>query len=187
MNTLHIDKVCLAIGACLFFILNVVQAQQEPEQLLPSTPVCEQDPHFNDWGFWQGDWRVMAGPDKDLLAGHNTITPIENGCAFMEKWEGQGGSSGQSLNYFNPVTGKWRQVWVAPPGYMIDIEGGLKDGSMVLEGEIFYFARELRFPFRGTWTPNADGSVRQYFQQFDPETETWNDWFDGKYIRLEEE
>ena len=177
------------LASLIFSMLYVpVQAQLNPAQLLPPTPVCEEDAHFTDWNFWHGRWRVMAGPDKDLLAGENTITPIENGCAFLEHWQGQGGSSsGQSLNYYNPVTGKWRQVWVAPPGYMIDIEGELKDGSMVLEGEIFYYARGLRFPFRGTWTPNADGSVRQYFQQYDPEAETWNDWFDGKYVRLTDE
>ncbi len=29
------------------------------------------------------------------------------------------------------------------------------------------------FPFRGTWTPNADGSVTQHFQQYNLANDTW--------------
>ena len=186
MKTRHQSYVLSGVAACLLTLPCPGIAQTDPAELLPDTLVCKQDPRFSEWSFWHGHWRVLAGPEKDKLAGTNTITPIEDGCAFMENWQGQGGSSGQSLNYFNPVTGKWRQLWVAQPGYMIDIEGGPSAGTMVLEGEIFYYARGLRFPFRGTWTPNPDGSVRQYFQQYDPEQQAWTDWFDGRYVPLAE-
>jgi hypothetical protein len=37
--------------------------------------------------------------------------------------------------------------------------------------------------FRGRWTPNADGSVRQFFEQKDLESGEWTVWFDGLYVR----
>ena len=54
---------------------------------------------------------------------------------------------------------------------------------MVMEGSIHYYKAGKRQPFRGTWTPNADGSVRQLFEQQDPETGEWAVWFDGLYLR----
>lgn len=157
-------------------------AQEEPAPVAP-TLVCEEDAHFSDWDFWVGEWRVTAGPNKDVFAGENSIRKIEKGCAIQENWTGTGGNTGQSINYYNPLTEKWRQVWVAPPGYLIDIEGGIVDGSMVLEGEISYYGQKTNFPFRGTWKPNQDGSVRQYFQQYSPDKKEWVDWFDGHYVR----
>ena len=55
--------------------------------------------------------------------------------------------------------------------------------AMVLEGEIFYQQNGNRYPFRGVWTPNVDGSVTQHFTQYDSENDTWNDWFVGRYVR----
>ena len=69
-------------------------------------------------------------------------------------------------------------------GYVIDIEGGLVDGSMVLEGHITDYGEKISHDFRGTWTPNADGTVRQFFEQFSATDETWKPWFDGLYTPL---
>lgn len=150
----------------------------------PPIMICDEDPHFKDFDFWVGEWTV-TGPKREQVAGENSIRKIEAGCAIQENWTSSGGGTGMSINYYNPVTQKWRQVWVAPPGYMIDIEGGLKDGSMVLEGEVTYYGQGKSQGFRGTWTPNEDGTVRQYFQQFDAEKNEWTDWFDGLYTRKE--
>lgn len=54
---------------------------------------------------------------------------------------------------------------------------------MLLTGDIFYFTGS-QANFRGRWTPNtADGSVRQFFEQFYSETNSWDLWFDGRYAR----
>ena len=87
------------------------------------------------------------------------------------------------MNYYDSVTGKWRQVWVSG-GYSIDYTGGLNAaGEMVLTGEIHGYRSGNSSAFRGTWTANEDGSVRQLFGQFDAEKEVWNIWFDGKYVK----
>ena len=75
---------------------------------------------------------------------------------------------------------KWRQVWVSGAA-TIDYAGGLDDdGAMALEGEIAY-RNGTTAPFRGVWTLQDDGSVRQHFTQYDAETKQWNDWFIGIY------
>ena len=53
---------------------------------------------------------------------------------------------------------------------------------MALEGEIAY-RNGTKAPFRGVWTLQEDGSVRQHFTQYDAEADTWNDWFIGIYKR----
>jgi hypothetical protein len=100
----------------------------------------------------------------------------------METWAGAGGSSGISINYYNPVRDEWRQLWVSAGEYAIDIVGGLVDGSMVLVGEIYNYASNETYDFRGSWTPNDNGSVRQFFEQYNDETEIWDPWFDGLYV-----
>lgn len=147
--------------------------------------ICQSDPHFRDFDFWLGSWQVTARASGQL-AGTNRIQAIEDGCALQEVWTGQTGGSGMSLNWYNPATGLWRQVWIARPGYFIDIAGGLQDGSMVLEGHITTFHNQTELPFRGTWTPNNDGTVRQFFEQYSEADEQWQTWFDGLYTPVDE-
>ena len=86
------------------------------------------------------------------------------------------------MNFYDPVEDQWRQLWVAG-GYSIDYTGGLdRSGAMVLNGKINYYKTGKSQAFRGKWTPKADGSVRQLFEQQDPETNVWTIWFDGLYV-----
>ncbi|MCR9269486.1 MAG: hypothetical protein NXH72_05830 [Hyphomonadaceae bacterium] len=143
-------------------------------------PPCSGDA-FKQFDFWLGDWEVTT-PDGNL-AGENLITSEENGCLILERWSSVNGGTGQSYNYYNPATEKWRQVWVSQ-GAMIDYEGGLTEsGSMKLEGTITYVANGLQAAFTGEWTPNEDGTVTQYFEQYDAEADQWNPWFTGLYTQ----
>lgn len=158
-----------------------VMAWAAPTQAQDSNPPkpCSSDPGFRAFDFWIGEWDVFDRTTNKLV-GHNNIYEVESGCALIEKWHGTSGSSGMSLNYYDPLTKKWRQLWVAP-GYNIDIVGGLdSEGSMILEGVIHYYQGRMR-PFRGTWSILENGDVRQYFQEFDPDKEQWADWADGIY------
>ncbi len=169
----------VALGLLVASGGTALRAQQS--QTPPPSP-CKTDPAFKAFDFWVGTWKV-SGRQNGQYAGENTISKIEGECALLEEWSGTGGSTGKSVNYYNPVTGKWRQLWLSGGAYAIDIEGGLKDGSMVLEGTIWYYASNQAVPFRGTWTPNEDGSVRQFFEQESAETGEWQPWFDGLYVR----
>lgn len=139
------------------------------------------EPVFDDFDFWVGEWDVTGADGK--LAGTNSITKEEYGCLLVERWKSAGGINGQSYNFVDLATGKWRQVWVSA-GATIDYSGGLDSkGRMILEGVIGYppGATPQSAKFRGSWTPNADGTVTQHFQQYDPSKEEWTDWFVGTY------
>lgn len=151
----------------------------------PQKPPCS-DPVFSEFDFWLGEWDVYGPAGK--LAGTNSIRKEEYGCLITEHWVNAGGQTGQSYNFVDLETGKWRQVWVSA-GATIDYEGSLNDkGAMILEGTIGYGAGQPGngAKFRGTWTPNEDGTVTQYFQQYDAEKDVWNDWFTGTYKRKAE-
>jgi len=162
-----------------FLSVTILFALFHAPLLLAQNRGCTANPHFNDFDFWVGEWEVRNNAN-DNVAGSNRIEKQVMNCLVMENWTGAGGSEGKSINYFNPLTEKWRQVWVAP-GYVIDIEGGLENGAMVLTGTIDYFT-DKQYQFRGSWTPADDGSVRQFFEQYDPENEVWMPWFDGRYL-----
>jgi hypothetical protein len=141
------------------------------------------EPLFRQFDFWLGEWDVYGPGGK--LAGTNSIQREEYGCLLVEHWTNTQGITGQSYNFVDLATGKWRQVWVSA-GTTIDYSGGLDEkGAMVLEGTIGYGAGQAGngAKFRGTWTPNADGTVTQHFEQFNDATGEWADWFVGTYKR----
>jgi|TARA_B100000378_G_scaffold69478_1_gene52609 hypothetical protein len=156
--------------------------------LLVLTPICHGQQigcgglnGFSDFDFWVGEWEVFDSATGEKL-GEDIIQKIESGCLLLEHWKSVSGGTGTSLNYYNPVTREWRQVWVSEGRYAIDIVGGIRSGSMVLEGSIYNFAGAV-WDFRGNWTPRPDGSVRQFFEQFNHDSNDWATWFDRRYVR----
>lgn len=146
----------------------------------PAQPVPCDSPAYHAFDFWVGEWEVF-GPDG-TKAGDNRISRQEGGCLLLEEWTSAGGNTGQSYNFYEPVADEWRQVWVSR-GAVIDYVGNLTEtGSMRLEGDIKY-RNQTSFPFMGEWTLQDDGSVVQHFEQYNPETDTWDEWFTGTYRR----
>ncbi len=156
------------------------QSPEQPAQQARQNPCAAEE--YRAFDFWTGDWDVFNLEGKK--AGENSITIEEYGCLLVERWTGADGTSGQSYNFYDPGMKKFRQVWVSI-GATIDYAGGLnEDGEMVLEGDIVYHNGNTS-PFMGTWTLQEDGSVRQYFQQYNAKTEKWDDWFTGIYRKKE--
>lgn len=168
----------------VFCSLSLAQADEQPtEQPKPPATTCESKESFNDFDFWLGEWNVYSNDDKRQFQGTNSITKLHKNCLIMENWTSVQGGTGSSMNYYDSVEDQWRQLWVAG-GYSIDYTGGLNDsGSMVLNGKINYYSSGKSQAFRGTFTPNADGTVRQFFEQRDMESQKWVVWFDGLYIK----
>lgn len=140
---------------------------------------CDEPP-YRAFDFWLGEWDVTDNVTGNL-AGSNSIRRLEDGCLLLESWTGAGGSTGTCVNYYNPEQGQWRQLWVSAGRYSIDIVGGMVGESMRLTGTIYPFDGSSA-RFRGTWTPGDDGSVRQFFEQYNEDTERWDVWFDGRYV-----
>lgn len=147
-----------------------------------ATAFCENSAGFNDWDFWVGEWQVYSNDEARTLLGNNSITKHYSNCLIKETWESAGGG-GFSVNYFNPIKKEWRQVWVAN-GYSIDYSGGLNpQGQMVLEGEIYSYPQNTTAAFKGSWTAEENGDVIQHFEVFNAETQVWDVWFEGRYVR----
>jgi len=140
---------------------------------------CEGIAAAREFDFWVGTWEVRL--EDGTLVGQNTISRRDGGCTILENWSGAGGSSGTSINYYQPSRDQWRQVWTGSSATLIDISGGMNDGAMRLEGTIEYVAQDRIEAFRGSWTQLEDGRVRQHFEEFSLVAQTWQTWFDGYY------
>lgn len=180
-------KTAIKIILIALFFPTVLPAQNPVDTDGAATdraiPVCESMSGFNDFDFWLGEWNVYSNDESRALQGTNAVTKHHQNCLIMENWTSARGGTGSSMNYYDAVEDQWRQLWVAG-GYSIDYTGGLdENGSMVLTGKINDYKTGSSHPFRGTWTPRPDGSVRQFFEQQDTENGEWKTWFDGLYVR----
>lgn len=148
-----------------------------PAAAPPAAPCSA--PEYAQFDFWLGDWDVTNPAGKP--AGHNRVTKEYGGCVLQEHWTGAGGSVGSSFNVYDPVRKLWHQTWVDNSGTLLEIEGGLQDGSMVMSGEQLQ-ADGKRLLNRITWTPH-DGKVRQHWEISGDGGKTWTTSFDGLYAK----
>ncbi len=160
---------CLVLAAAP----AALQAQAAP-------PTCDA-PEYRQFDFWVGDWDVNQKQTTTRI-GTNNVTREEQGCLVHEHWAGLRGGTGQSFNYYDRQDGKWHQVWVSSSGNILVLSGGLKDGAMDYTGETTA-PDGTRLTHHLTFTPNDDGSVRQYWQVSSDGGKTWNDSFDATYHR----
>ncbi len=148
----------------------------------PSRPCVS--PQYHQFDFWVGDWDVYNPAGKKV--GENRITREEGGCLIHEHWRAVGAAStGQSFNTYDLGRGVWHQTWVGSGGSVLLLDGGLKDGAMVLEER----RPSLRHPgtmvhHRITWTPLPSGAVRQLWDVSTDGDKTWKVVFDGHYVRM---
>ncbi|MCQ4167543.1 hypothetical protein [Tahibacter harae] len=143
-------------------------------------PACA-DAVFHQFDFWVGDWDVTTPQGKP--AGRNRIQAVLKGCAISEEWTGAGGTNGRSYSAWDARNAQWNQYWVADDAGVLYLSGSLQGGSMVLSGEQMDPASGKRSPQRVTWTPNADGSVRQLWESSADGGKTWTTVFEGIYRR----
>ncbi len=169
---------CLVAGLTL---CNAALAQDDASDQVAAPVPCSEE-IYRGFDFWLGTWEVTDA--AGTVQGRNIITSEEGGCLILERWTSANGGTGQSYNFIEPETGTWRQVWVSSAAN-IDYSGGITEAGMLrLEGTITY-RNGTQFPFAGEWTPQDDGTVRQYFEQYNPETKSWSPWFLGIYRRIE--
>lgn len=135
------------------------------------------DDRAHQFDFWIGSWDVMNV--DGTVAGHNRIEPILDGCVLQETWAGFSGSAGTSLNFFDTSRGKWRQFWVWREGTTLELEGGLINGAMVLEGDSIEDGKVVLN--RITWTHRPGGTVKQLWENSTDNGKSWKSVFDGTY------
>jgi hypothetical protein len=147
----------------------------------PTPPACRAAEH-RQFDFWIGRWEVFTPDGKK--AGDNTIEAIDGGCALIERWCGNGGFTGTSLNSWDAQARQWRQHWIDNQGGLLRLAGGLEGGSMVLASSGPDPERPgATLRQRIGWTLQSDGSVRQHWQTSRDEGATWVTEFDGRYVK----
>ncbi|HEV7218857.1 MAG TPA: hypothetical protein VGN39_08285 [Terriglobales bacterium] len=121
----------------------------------PATPTPCAAPAYRQFDFWAGDWDAfdVGSPNK---AAHVRVDPILGGCVLREDYQAVDGHEGQSFTIYDGARNVWHQSWVTNRGQMLEIEGKLEAGEMVLTGED-HAKGDL---VRGTWKP-VDGGVRE--------------------------
>ncbi len=145
----------------------------------PAPAACSA-PEYAQFDFWLGDWDVTVPGGKP--AGHNLVTKEYGGCVLQEHWTGVGGTIGSSFNIYDPARKVWHQTWVSNIGALVELEGGLQGGSMVLSG-VQVQPDGSKLINRVTWTPK-DGKVRQFWETSTDGGKTWSTAFDGLYAKV---
>lgn len=146
----------------------------------PPPPVCASAAHAG-FDFWVGEWDVFPAGSDTAIA-RSRIERTASGCAIRETWMPLPGGGGTSITLLNHRTGRWEQVWIGGDGKRVDFEGGLSDGAMVLTG---YWdgvgPAGVDQIIRMTYSPQGDGSVRQFGEASTDHGRTWQTSFDFIY------
>lgn len=184
----------MLITAAVLAVL-VQAAPSQPGAAPPPKPFDCSGAEYRQFDFWVGDWDVVPNPatrpanapapPPGRTMPRNTITRIQDGCAIHEKWvDGQGGT-GESFNVFDRVKQLWHQTWVDNRGSLHFYWGELKNGSMVMIGEVPLAPQQRvqgRRTVRVTFTPIGTNQLRQSSEQLNSDG-TWTPAFDFLYTR----
>lgn len=169
--------VLIAIAVLLFTRAAAAQEDAAPPSNEPTAERCR-SPEHRQFDFWIGTWEVRDTAGQ--VTGHNEIRRVAGGCALYEDWRGVEGGGGVSINTYDAERGLWTQRWVGV-GATLWLEGGLENGAMVLAGTSPRRTPRGAVLDRITWTPLADGRVRQVWDLSFDSGETWTRSFIGFY------
>lgn len=165
------------LGALCLLSVGTMGAATPP----PPAAVACSAPEYGQFDFWVGEWDVFpTGATKQVAT--SRIEKLYGGCAIRENWMPASNPGGGSLNGYDARDRLWRQTWHDNSGARVEFEGGLVGRQMILTG----LWRDLLGPgkdalVRMTYTPSADGSVRQLGEQSVDFGKTWQPSFDFTY------
>jgi hypothetical protein len=139
-------------------------------------------PDYHQMDFWVGDWDTFEtdAPNGPSVA-RAQVDPIAQGCAIHELYEQGDGLIGDSILSYDPVRKQWQQTWVTNRGSIMVLYGGLKDGVMVLEGEV-HLNNGTTVLQRISWKAQGAG-VREWAVLSKDGGKTWTPSFDVLFLR----
>ena len=147
--------------------------------LLPSLAhaACA-DLSYRQFDFMLGDWNVATAEGK--LVGRDHIEKTYGSCVVQEHWTSVDGGTGGSVSIYDMSRKLWHQTWVDSTGTLVVLEGGLKDGRMVMTGEMTQAGKRVQD--RMSWMPQ-DGKIRQLWETSEDGGKSWRTIFDVYYSR----
>ena len=172
----HLRAALAAIG--IAFIAPAVAA---PAAATPASPHCSAK-EYRQLDFWIGDWDTF---ESDTPGGASVararVEPIAQGCAIHELYEQADGLVGDSILSYDPVRKQWQQTWVTNRGSIMVLWGNLKDGALILEGEV-HLQNGKSVIQRITWEAKGKG-VRESAVLSKDGGKTWAAAFDVLFRR----
>lgn len=166
----------LVVSALAGVALSVSARAQTPSGTQPAAPPNCNGAEHHQFDFWEGSWDVVNQANPNAPAARNEIELLHGGCVVRETYQA-GAYSGSSLSFYDRQDGKWHQTWIDIAGASLFLEGGLDDEERMVMSR----TRPDGTIDRITWTPNADGTVRQHWETSSDEGKTWSNAFDGLY------
>lgn len=162
--------------ASLAFLLAAAQPAASP-------PLRCDSPESRQFDFWIGEWNV-TDQATGRHAGVSHIERLYGGCVLRENWSSDGFRGG-SLNGWWKGDGKWHQTWMDQAGAVRHFVGSLVGRQMVLVAELPAPSDPSRTMLvRMTFTPNPDGSVRQFSDFSTDGGSSWQMRYDFLYRRM---
>lgn len=143
---------------------------------------CRTRPESAQFDFWLGSWTVTN--PRGQVVGHNRVTRELSGCVVREAWTSAYGDKGTSVNFYDPASGHWHQVWTSSTGTVTHYVGDFSGGAMRFTASGFGDADGRTHFRRMTFTPGKDGTVRQHIEDSD-DGKHWTTSFDGIYRKDE--
>lgn len=141
---------------------------------------CTAIPEARQFDFWIGEWTVFNA-SNNAFSGTSSVQLILGSCVIFENWTDGYGGEGKSFNVYDTLAKQWIQIWVDDKAHQTIYKGGMKNGSMIVTTDNMKQPGGSFQVRRMTFTPNADGSVRQFGEASNDEGKTWFTQFDLVY------
>jgi hypothetical protein len=176
----HLRMALATLGMAL-----IAPAMAAPSTTSPTSPHCGTAEH-RQLDFWLGDWDTFETdtPDGPAMA-RARVEPIAQGCAIHELYVQADGLVGDSILSYDPVRKQWQQTWVTNFGSIMALWGNLKDGALVLEGDV-HLRDGKSVMQRITWKTHGRG-VRESAVLSNDGGNTWSPAFDVLFLKRGEE
>lgn len=143
---------------------------------------CMANAHKREFDFWIGEWDVYQTGTSQLV-GRSSIQMASGGCFILENWTAIGfPNTGKSMNFVDPATNKWKQVWVGSGGAVTEYVNGIyKDSAMQFESTMQTAQGIAKVRFR--FFNQGANQVRQFQEYTNDDGKTWNVSYDLTYMR----
>jgi len=168
----------------LFLLISLSTLGQNQSNPFP----CMDDKRAREFDFWVGEWDVYKN-GTNVLAGISKIEMASGGCMILENWTSKGATpfNGKSMNYVNPSTGKWEQLWIGSDGIHTNnpqkfIDGEYRDGAMRFTFEQITQQNQKQIG-RFIFYNNGPDEVRQFNEVSSDNGKTWTTVYDFIYKR----
>jgi hypothetical protein len=170
----------LARSALLVMALSCASVRSAAPADAADAPSPCAAPEYRQFDFWVGKWEVRETV-SGAVAGKSLVEKLYDGCAIRENFS-QDGFSGGSLNHYGRLDHHWRQAWTDSLGTWRDFVGRIEDSKMVMTWSHPSRARPgVIILERMAFTPNPNGTVRQFSQHSEDDGKTWTENYDYTY------